>query len=113
VLKENAMTDVIYINGENFQQDVLEADLPVLIDFTAAWCGPCKMLAPLVEELAEEWQGKVRVYKMDVDANPEIPVKLSVLGVPSLILFKNGKEATRITGFKPKKYLQATIEAYL
>jgi thioredoxin 1 len=107
------MADVNYVTEENFQQDVLEAKLPVLVDFTAAWCGPCKMLAPLLEELAEEWQGKAQVYKMDVDTSPEIPLKLGVMGVPSLILFKNGKEAARITGFRPKKQLLAAFGALL
>ena len=104
------MSDVKYITEENFDTEVLEAELPVLVDFTAAWCGPCKMLAPLVDELAEEWQGKVNIYKMDVDTNPTTPIKYNVMGVPSLILFKNGEIAARITGFRPKKLLVKTFE---
>lgn len=106
------MSDVKYVTEENFDTEVLESELPVLVDFTATWCGPCKMLAPLVDELAEEWQGKVIIYKMDVDTSPTTPVKYSVMGVPSLILFKNGEIAARITGFRPKKQLVTTFEPF-
>ncbi len=106
------MSDVKYVTEENFDTEVLESELPVLVDFTATWCGPCKMLAPLVEELAEEWQGKVNIYKMDVDTNPRTPIKYSVMGVPSLILFKNGEITARITGFRPKKQLVTTFEPF-
>ena len=106
------MSDVKYVTEENFDTKVLESELPVLVDFTATWCGPCKMLAPLVDELAEEWQGKVNIYKMDVDTSPTTPIKYSVMGVPSLILFKNGEIAARITGFRPKKQLVTTFEPF-
>jgi thioredoxin 1 len=106
------MADVKYVTEENFETEVLESELPVLVDFTAVWCGPCKMLAPLVDELAEEWQGKVNIYKMDVDASPTTPIKYNVMGVPSLILFKNGEIAARITGFRPKKHLVTTFEPF-
>lgn len=106
------MSDVKYVTEENFDTEVLESELPVLVDFTATWCGPCKMIDPLVDELAEEWQGKVNIYKMDVDTSPTTPVKYSVMGVPSLILFKNGEIAARITGFRPKKQLVTTFEPF-
>jgi len=107
------MEELKYVTEESFEADVLNADLPVLVDFTASWCGPCKMLAPVIEELAKDWQGKVYIYKMDVDTNPIIPQKFSVMGVPSLILFKNGEIAARIAGFRPKKQLITTFEPYL
>jgi thioredoxin 1 len=107
------MEELKYVTEESFEADVLNADLPVLVDFTASWCGPCKMLAPVIEELAKDWQGKVYIYKMDVDTNPIIPQKFSVMGVPSLILFKNGEITARIAGFRPKKQLITTFEPYL
>jgi thioredoxin 1 len=107
------MADLNYVTEETFEADVLQSELPVLVDFTAAWCGPCKMLSPIVSELAQEWDGKVKVYKMDVDTNPITPQKYGVMGVPSLVLFKDGEIATRLTGFRPKKQLQTTFEPFL
>lgn len=107
------MDELKYITEETFKSDVLQSEVPVLVDFTAVWCGPCKMLSPLVAELAQEWEGKVKVYKMDVDTNQDTPIKYGVMGVPSLILFKNGEIAARITGFRPKKQLQSTFEPFL
>jgi thioredoxin 1 len=107
------MDELKYITEETFESDVLQSEVPVLVDFTAVWCGPCKMLSPLVAELAQEWGGKVKVYKMDVDTNLDTPIKYGVMGVPSLILFKSGEIAARITGFRPKKQLQTTFEPFL
>ena len=107
------MEELKYVTEETFEADVLQSDLPVLVDFTAVWCGPCKMLTPLVTELAQDWEGKAKVYKMDVDTNQVTPVKYGVMGVPSLILFKSGEVAARITGFRPKKQLQSTFESHL
>ena len=107
------MDELKYITDETFESDVLQSEVPVLVDFTAVWCGPCKMLSPLVAELAQEWDGKVKVYKMDVDTNLDTPIKYGVMGVPSLILFKSGEIAARITGFRPKKQLQTTFEPFL
>jgi len=107
------MKELNYVTEETFEADVLKSDLPVLVDFTAAWCSPCKMLSPLVSELAQEWEGKARIYKMDVDTNPQLPVKYGVMGVPSLILFKDGEITARLTGFKPKKQLITTFEPHL
>jgi len=107
------MADVKYVTDKTFETEVLQSNSPVLVDFTAVWCGPCKMLSPLVEELAEDWQGKVNIYKMDVDTNQATPMKYGVMGVPSLLLFKNGGVAARLTGFKPKKQLITTFQAHL
>ena len=107
------MDELKYITEETFKSDVLQSEVPVLVDFTAVWCGPCKMLSPLVAELAQEWEGKAKVYKMDVDTNQDTPIKYGVMGVPSLILFKSGEIAARITGFRPKKQLQTTFEPFL
>jgi thioredoxin 1 len=107
------MGDVKYVTEKDFESEVLNSDLPALVDFTAVWCGPCKMLAPLVDELAQEWDGKVNIYKMDVDTNPNTPLKYDVMGVPSLILFKGGEIAARITGFRPKKQLITTFSPHI
>lgn len=107
------MEDLKYVTEDTFESDVIKSEIPVLVDFTAVWCGPCKMLSPVIAELAQDWEGKVNIYKMDVDTNPETPQKYSVMGVPSLILFKDGEIAARITGFRPKKQLISTFEPFL
>ncbi|HDD55051.1 MAG TPA: thioredoxin [Chloroflexi bacterium] len=107
------MAEVNYVTGEEFEEKVLGSDLPVLVDFTAAWCGPCKMVSPLVEELAGEWEEKARVYKMDVDTNQAVPVQYGIMGIPALLLFVNGDVVARVAGFKPKKQLQKTFEPHL
>lgn len=107
------MEDLKYVTEDTFESDVIKSELPVLVDFTAVWCGPCKMLSPVIAELAQDWEGKISIYKMDVDTNPVIPQKYSVMGVPSLILFKDGEIVARITGFRPKKQLISTFEPFL
>jgi thioredoxin 1 len=107
------MAEVIYISEDDFQTKVIASPLPVLVDFTAAWCGPCKMVTPIVEELAGDWEGKAEVYKMDVDANPNLPLQYGVMGIPALLLFVDGEVAARVAGFKPKKQLEKTFEAFL
>jgi len=96
-------------NASAFEQDVLKASLPVLVDFTAAWCGPCKMIAPIIEELAQEWSGKVKIYKLDVDESPEIPMRYQVMSIPTLILFRAGEPVQRVAGYQPKNRLIAQL----
>ncbi len=88
---------------DRFEAEVLQSDLPVLIDFTAEWCAPCKMLDPLVAELAEEWQGRAKVFQMDADKNTDLLVQWRIMGVPTLALFKGGKIVARLTGYKSRK----------
>ncbi len=96
------MADISKLDKAGFQREVLGATQPVMVDFTATWCGPCKMLEPVVKELAKLWEGKVKVYKLDVDDHSDIAMQYGVMGVPTLILFVNGQPAQRLTGYQPK-----------
>ncbi|MBX3065674.1 MAG: thioredoxin [Anaerolineae bacterium] len=101
------------VNDDSFQDDVLKSSTPVLVDFWAEWCGPCKMIAPYVDEIAKELDGQLRVAKMDVDENPTIPGMYDVQGIPTLILFKDGKPVSRIVGFRPKDKLKDAIVPHI
>ncbi len=107
------MADVQYVNEADFQKEVLGANEPVLVDFTAVWCPPCKMIDPIVKQLAQEWAGKVKVVKLDADENPNILMQYGVLGIPTLILFKGGQEAERLTGYLPKDKLVGKFNPHL
>ena len=98
------MAEVI-LTDQNFESEVLKSDLPVLVEFWAPWCGPCKMLAPIVAEVAEKFEGKIKAGKLDVDKNPQTAQKYGVMGVPTMILFRDGKEAKRIVGLRNKESL--------
>jgi thioredoxin 1 len=95
----------IEITDANFQKEVLESSVPVLVDFWAVWCGPCKMIAPVVEEIAGEYDGKLKVGKVDVDNNPEVPLKYNIRSIPTLMIFKGGKVVEQIIGALPKRNL--------
>ncbi|MCK6482183.1 MAG: thioredoxin [Planctomycetes bacterium] len=107
------MSDLLKFTDQNFKAEVLDAAVPVLVDFSAVWCGPCKTLAPLVEELAKEFAGQVKVGKLDIDEDRETPTKYDVMAVPTLIFFKGGKEQAKITGLRPKAVIREQIEALL
>jgi len=96
----------INISDSNFEQEVLQSDIPVIVDFWAEWCGPCKALTPIVEELGEDYAGKVKIVKMDVDANPQTPMKYSIRNIPTLLFFKNGEKVDKQVGLVPKKKLE-------
>jgi len=101
------MSDLAHVNEGDFQREVLEARQPVLVDFTAVWCAPCKMLDPLVRQLAQEWDGKVKVVKLDVDHNPDLAMHYQVMSVPTLMLFIGGQPSQRISGYQPKDKIVA------
>ena len=95
----------VKISSENFEEEVLNSEKPVLVDFFADWCGPCKMMAPIVEELATELDGKAKVGKLNVDENSDIAVEYNVMSIPTLVIFKNGKEEKRLVGVQDKEEL--------
>jgi len=101
------------VNNADFQSEVLDSSTPVLVDFWAEWCGPCKMIAPIVDEIAEEYDGRLRVAKLDADANQEVLQNYGIMGIPTLILFKNGEPVERITGYKPKAKIVGKLANHL
>jgi thioredoxin 1 len=106
------MSKPVAVTDDSFNTDVIQADRPVLVDFWATWCGPCLMIAPILEEIADEYTDQVTVAKVDVDVNPQTPAQFGVMGIPTLILFKDGEAVERITGYKPKDQLLAKLTPY-
>jgi len=106
------MSDLIHVDEETFQTEVLNSNEPVLVDFSAVWCQPCKMLDPVVKQLAGEWDGKVKVVKIDADENPNLVMKYGVMGIPTLLFIKGGVVKERVTGFLPKDKLTARFSPH-
>lgn len=107
------MSKLEAVDDANFDQAVLQSKTPVLVDFWATWCRPCMMVTPVLEELAEEYAGKLAIFKLDVDKNVKIASKYGVMSIPNLIIFKDGKPASQVVGYKPKAELKKTIDSAL
>ncbi|MEA2082603.1 MAG: thioredoxin [Elusimicrobiota bacterium] len=104
---------MVIVNDSNFEQEVVKSDIPVLVDFYADWCGPCKMIAPAVEELAKEYEGKIKVCKLDVDEAGQTAAKYRISSIPFVGFFKNGSLADQLIGAVPKEMLAAKIDSIL
>lgn len=107
------MSDVREVTDATWDGDVLKSDLPVLVDFWAPWCGPCRMVAPIVQELSEEYAGKVSFMKMNTDENPMVPSKFGIRSIPSLLIFKGGELKGTVVGFRPKTDLKKRLDEAL
>ena len=101
------------VNDDTFEQDVLKSDVPVLVDFWAPWCGPCRMIAPLIDQLAEEYAGKLKAVKLNTDESPSIATEYGIRSIPTVMIFKDGKKMDTVIGAVPKSTLTGTIEKYL
>ena len=103
------MAEVV-ITKENFENEVLNCDIPVLVDFWASWCGPCKMIAPTIEEIAKEYEGTVKVGKINVDEEQELAIKFGIASIPTLLVFRGGEVTDKLVGFRPKEDILALID---
>lgn len=107
------MAKPVELTDSNFEDEVIKSEHPVLVDFWAEWCGPCRMIGPVVEEMAGEYEGKAKIGKVNVDNNPEVSVKYGIRSIPALLIFKNGEVVDQIIGAVPKTHLTKQLEAQL
>ena len=107
------MADLLHVTDGNFDEEIVKADIPAMVDFWAEWCGPCKMVGPTVEALAKEYDGKVKIAKMNVDENRETPARFGIRNIPTLILFKDGEVAQTIIGAQTKDHLEEELKKLL
>ncbi len=106
-----ASPNIVQFNDDNFEAEVLNSETPVLVDFWAEWCGPCRMLAPTIDELAEEYKGKVKVGKLDTEVGRNVAMRFGISSIPTVILFKKGQMVNRLIGLRPKKDFKAALDA--
>ena len=107
------MSTAVAVTDDTFKAEVLDSPVPVLVDFWAVWCGPCRMVAPIVEEIAAEYKGKLKVMKMDVDANPDASERYRVMSIPTLLLFKGGQDVERVVGALPKNAIVSKLSKHI
>ncbi len=107
------MADLLQVTDDSFDDEIINSDIPAMVDFWAEWCGPCKMVGPVVEELAQEYNGKIKIAKMDVDKNRETPVRFGIRNIPTLILFKGGDVVQTIVGAQTKSHLDEELKKLL
>jgi thioredoxin 1 len=107
------MSEVVQVTDDTFEEEIIKSDLPAMVDFWAEWCGPCKMVSPVVEELASDYKGKVKIASMDVDKNRQTPAKFGIRNIPTLILFKGGEVAQTIVGAHPKGHIDEELKKLL
>jgi thioredoxin 1 len=111
--RKKTMVKPAVFTDTNFESEVVSSDKPVLVDFWAEWCGPCRVIGPVIEELAGEYEGKVKIGKVDVDNNRQVAMQLGIQGIPSLLIFKGGREVDRIVGAVPKSHIAARLNKVL
>jgi thioredoxin 1 len=107
------MSSATAVTDASFEQDVLKSDVPVLVDFWAPWCGPCRMVAPIVDEIAKEYEGRIKVFKLNTDENPNIASQYGIRSIPTMMLFNKGEKVDTVVGAVPKTALSRTIDKYL
>ena len=107
------MGDILEVSDDNFESEIVNSEIPSMVDFWAEWCGPCKKVGPVVEELAAEYEGKIKIAKMDVDSNRQTPAKFGIRNIPTLILFKNGEVMNTIVGAQPKTSIEEELKKLL
>ncbi|MCG0278102.1 MAG: thioredoxin [Thermanaeromonas sp.] len=104
---------VINVGQEDFEAEVLTAPVPVVVDFWAAWCGPCRMMAPVLEQVAQEYDGRIKFVKLNVDENQELAARYGIMSIPTLVIFKNGEEVGRLVGYMPKEKLKQNLDSII